>query len=141
MSPKLLIRIAAATTLFFAFGHSMGHFTRYDVTDTKEKAVIQTMVDNKFDLFGHTTSYDGMYTGVSMNLIFTLIAFTILLWHISNISKVDRSAAAKLLLPVILCVLGFSITSFLYFFPVPGITCIITVILLTVAVVKLRTSK
>ena len=123
--PKLLIRIAAGLILFFAFGHIMGHFTRYDVTDPKEKEVLQMMNNNKFDLFGQITSYDKMYTGMSMNLIFTLLAFTIILWHISNISTDNKKLATRLLLPVTFCVFGFSITSFLFFFPIPAITCLI----------------
>jgi len=138
ITPKLLIRIAAGCMLFFAFGHSMGHFTRHDVDDPKVKEVLQIMTGNKFDFFGHITSYDQMYTGISLNLIFTLIAFTILLWHISNISKDDKKSAIKLLLPVTLCVFGFSITSFLYFFPVPGITCLIAGLMSTFALIKLN---
>lgn len=137
--PKLLIRIAAGCMLFFAFGHSLGHFTRHDVTDEKEKEVLQMMRDNKFDLFGQMTSYDGMYTGISLNLIFTLIAFTIILWHISNISKDNQKLASKLLLPVTFCILGFSITSFLFFFPVPAITCLVAGLLSTFALIKLNT--
>ena len=136
--PKLLIRIAAGLILFFAFGHSMGHFTRYDVTDPKEKEVLQMMSNNKFDLFGQITSYDKMYTGMSMNLIFTLLAFTFILWHISNISTDNKKLATKLLLPVTFCVFGFSITSFLFFFPIPAITCLIAGLLSLFALIKLN---
>src|ERR1043166_785332 len=141
MTPRLLIRIAAGCMLFFAFGHSMGHFTRRDVEDPKEKEVIQMMLDNKFELFGHTTSYDQMYTGMSMNLIFTLVAFIIILWHISNISRHNKKLASKLLLPVTLCVFGFSITSFLFFFPVPAITCFITGLVSPFALIKLNAKE
>ena len=137
--PKLLIRIAAGCILFFAFGHSLGHFTRYDVTDQKEKEVLQTMINNKFDLFGQMTTYDRMYTGLSLNMIFILIAFTIILWHISNISQDNKKLAIKLLLPVTLCVVGFSITSFLFFFPVPAITCLVAGLLSIFALIKLNT--
>ena len=137
--PKLLIRIAAGCMLFFAIGHSLGHFTRYDVTDQKEKAVLQMMIDNKFNLFGQTTSYDRMYTGISLDMVFTLIAFTIILWHISTVSKDNKKLAIKLLLPVTLCIFGFSITSFLFFFPVPAITCLVAGLLSTFALIKLNT--
>lgn len=138
MKPKLLIRIAAGCMLFFAFGHSMGHFTRHEVTTQTEKDVLKIMSENKFDLFGHTTSYDGMYTGISLDLIFTLLAFTIILWLISTISTTDKKTAFNLLLPLTLCVLGFSVTGFLFFFPVPAITCLVTVLLSVVALIKLK---
>jgi hypothetical protein len=136
--PKLLIRIAAGLILFFLIGHSMGHFTRHDVTDLKEKEVLQVMSNNQFDLFGETTTYDHMYTGMSMNLIFTLLAFTIILWHISNIRTENKKLATQLLLPVTLCVFGFCITSFLFFFPIPAITCLIAGVILTFAIIKLN---
>ena len=138
-NPKLLIRIAAGLILFFAFGHTMGHFTRYDVTDPKEKEVLQIMSNNRFDLFGQTTSYDKMYTGMSMNLIFTLLVFTIILWHISNISTDNKKLATNLLLPVTFCVFGFSVTNFLFFFLVPAITCLVAGIISTFALIKLNT--
>lgn len=138
IKPKLLIRIAAGLILFFTIGHSMGHFTRHDVTDAKEKEVLQMMDNNKFDLFGHMTSYDKMYTGMSMDLIFTLLVFTIILWHISNISTDNKKLATKLLLPVTFCVFGFSITSFLFFFPIPAITCLLAGLISTFALIKLN---
>jgi len=136
--PKLLIRIAAGFILFFAMGHSIGHFTRHDVTDLKGKEVLQVMADNKIDLFGQMTSYDGMYNGLSLDLIFTLLVFAIVLWHVSNISTDNKKLAAKLLLPVTFCVFGFSITSFLFFFPVPAITCLIAGLISTLALFKLN---
>lgn len=141
MKPKILIRLAAACIAFFTIGHSMGHFTRYDVTDVNEKQVLQVMHDTKFDLFGQTTTYDGMYTGMSLDLIFTLIAFTFMLWKISTISTTNRTTAFRLLLPMTVCIFGFGITSFVYFFPVPAITCAVAGILLTWALVKLRSVK
>jgi hypothetical protein len=119
----------------------MGHFTRYNVTDPKEKEVLRTMIDNKFDLFGQMTSYDKMYTGISLDLIFTLLVFAILLWHVSNISSDNKKLATKLLLPITSCVFGFSITNFLFFFPVPAITCLIAGLILTFALIKLKAEK
>jgi hypothetical protein len=140
-NPKLLIRIAAGCILFFAFGHSIGHFTRHDVTDSIVATVLKTMSDNSFDFFGHVTTYDGMYTGLSLDLIFTLIVFAIFLWHISNISSDNKKLAFNLLLPLTVCVFCFAITSYLYFFLVPAITCLISGILSTIALVNLKSSS
>ena len=140
MKPKLLIRIAAGFLAFFILGHSMGHFTRYDVTDAKEKQVLQVMRENKFNLFGHTTTYDGMYTGMSMDLIFTLITFTAILLMIAEINVSHYKLSFKLLLPVTLCIFGFAVTGYLYFFPIPAITCLIAGIVLTIALINLRST-
>lgn len=134
MKPKLLIQLAAACILFFALGHSIGHFTRYDVKDLKAQQLQKMMIDNKFDMFGQMRSYDENYNGMSLNLIITLIAFAIILFIISNIDQGNKNLVIKLIYPILICILGFSITSFLFFFTLPAITCLIASILLGLAI-------
>ena len=122
MTPKLLLRIAAGLLLFFAFGHTIGHVTRHQA-EGAQQTVNQTMRDVQFDFFGNTTSYDGMYNGLSLNLIFTLIVFATILWFVANVVNEKPILATQLVWPLMLCVLGFAVTSFLYFFLVPAITC------------------
>jgi hypothetical protein len=136
-NPKLLVRIAAGLVLFFALGHSMGHFSRHDMTNAEARDVQQLMIDTRFELFGHTTTFDGQYNGMSLNLIFTLLAFAIILWIISNNCMASKRFAARLLLPMAVCVLLFSVTSFMYFFPVPGITCLLASVFMVLAIVAL----
>jgi len=138
MKAKLLIRIAAGCLLFFALGHSVGHFTRHDVDDPKAKEVLRAMSENKFDMFGQLRSYDENYTGMSVNLIFTLLTFVIILWFVSTLSETQPNTAKNILIPMALCVLGFSVTSFLFFFAMPAITCLLAGICLLLGVGRLR---
>lgn len=138
MKPKTLLRIAAGCLLFFAAGHSMGHFKRHDVTDPKAKEVLQQMIENKFDMFGQLRSYDENYTGMSLNLIFTLLALAVVLWILSGHTEKQPVLVKQAVLPIGLCVLGFSITGFLYFFPVPAVTCLLAVGCIAAAVLKLK---
>jgi hypothetical protein len=137
MKPKLLIRLAAGCLLFFAFGHTMGHLTRKDVEDEKTKEVIKAMEGYRFDLFGALRTYDEMFTGMSLNLTLTLLTLVSLLWIISN--GVDKNAAQSknLVWPIALCVIGFAVTGFVYFFMVPAITCVAAAILLIWAALRL----
>ena len=135
MKPKLLIRIAAGCVLFFAFGHTMGHLGRKGTTDPKELEVIRITETNKFDMFGTLRSYDENYTGMSLNLIFTLLAFTLMLWFVSNLN--DLKSAKNILIPITLCLFGFAATGFMFFFPVPAITCVVAGGLLSVAIFQL----
>jgi len=137
MKSKLLIRIAAGCTLFFALGHTMGHLSRKESNESKVKEVIRLMEDTKFDLFGQLRSFDENYTGMSLNLIFTLLAFTLLLWFVSALSETDPKSCRNLLVPILLCLLGFAVTSYVYFFPVPAITCVLASIALVTAVLRL----
>jgi len=138
MKPKLLLRIATGCLLFFAFGHSIGHFTRHNVNDPKAKEVLQQMTENKFDMFGQLRSYDENYTGMSLNLIFTLLAFASILWLLSSQTEKHSLIVKNILVPITICVFGFSVTSFLYFFTMPAITCLLTTILTTWAIFKLN---
>ena len=137
MTPKLLLRIAAGLVLFFAFGHTIGHVTRHQ-GEGVQQTVGQTMQDVKFDFFGNTTSYDGMYNGMSLNLIFTLLAFAAVLWMLSNVAFDRPRLVKQLLIPVALCLFGFAVTSFLYFFFVPAVTCFLASLTLGVAAWRLN---
>lgn len=138
MKPKFLLRAATGCLLFFAIGHSIGHFTRHDVNDPKAKAVLQQMIENKFDMFGQLRSYDENYTGMSLNLILTLLAFAFILWILSTQTEKQPLFAKSILVPITICILGFSVTSFCYFFTMPAITCLLAAILTSWSIFKLK---
>jgi hypothetical protein len=138
MKPKLLIRIAAGCMLFFAVGHSIGHSTRHDATDAKSLEVWKIVREHKFDVFGEMRSIDENYTGMSLNFIFTLLAFTVVLWVISNRAERDPAGSKWTILPIMLAAFGYAVTSYLYFFMVPAATSLIAGISLAIAFVKLK---
>lgn len=137
MKPKLLIQIAAGCLLFFAVGHSIGHTTRKSVEDPKAQEVIRAMSENKFDMFGTLRSYDENYHGMSLNLIFALLAFSLILFMVASETK-DRRLLSRLLVPIMLCTGAFAYTGFFYFFIVPAVTCLVAFLLLLVAWWRLR---
>jgi riboflavin transporter FmnP len=96
------------------------------------------MADNKFDMFGQLRSYDENYTGMSANLILTLLAFVAVLWLLSNQTKEQSKLIRSVLLPIIFCILGFSITSYFYFFPLPAVSCLLAVTFMAFAYFKLK---
>lgn len=138
MRAKLLIRIAAGCLLFFAIGHSIGHTTRRDTKDPKEQEALRVMAENKFDMFGTMRSYDDNYEGMSLNLIFTLLAFVGVLWALSGSVDNAPSLVRNALIPIGLCTVAFAVTGFLYFFLVPAITCVVASILIFVAAGSIR---
>jgi len=138
MKPKLLLWIATGCLLFFAIGHSIGHFTRHNVNDPKAKEVLHQMTENKFDMFGQLRSYDENYTGMSFNLIFTLLAFASILCLLSTQTEKHPQIVKNILVPITICVFGFSVTSFLYFFLMPAITCLFASILSSWTIFKLN---
>jgi hypothetical protein len=140
MNSKVLFRIAAGCILFFVLGHSFGHFTRHSTSDPDKSAFLKVLAEKKFDMFGYMRSFDENYTGMSLNLIFTLIMLTIILWTLGGNANSNPLIIRKIAIPVAACILGFSITSFLYFFPVPGITCMLAFIFTGLAMTGLKTN-
>lgn len=138
MKPTLLIRISSGLVLFFALGHSVGHFTRKDTTEPLEKQVIRAMSENKFVMFGHARSYDETYTGMSLNLIISLLMLTCVLWLSSTLSEKQPVFCRKMLIIVTMCLFGFSATGFVYFFTVPAVTCLVAGLLCGVAAWRLK---
>lgn len=137
MKAKIWIRIAAGCMLFFALGHSAGHFTRHNLTDPRGQEVIDAMTSYKRNMFGSMRSFDENYTGMSLNLIATLLMLTLVLWILSRAAAQQPKTTAYIIIPVALCAFFFSVTGFTYFFALPAITCLVAGISLSVAVFKL----
>jgi hypothetical protein len=125
MNPKIMLRIAALTVVFFAFGHSIGHFTRKASTDSQAIAVFKAMEGYKFPIGSQFRSYDEFYEGMSLNLIITLLTMTAMLWILSGVAVQQPGLCLKLLWPLLLCLLAFSATGWRYFFLVPATTCVV----------------
>lgn len=138
MKPKHLLRLAAIMLLIFALGHSMGHFTRHNVTDPKAIEVQKQMIENKFDMFGTMRSYDENYDGMSINLILTLFTFVIVLWIMSNHISASPQLVRAIMFPLMFCVLAFGITSTIYFFPGPATTCFIAFAAMLIASTRIK---
>ncbi len=130
MKPTHVLRMAVFCILFFAAGHSIGHFTRKATTDSKAAEVFTLMETYKFPIGGELRSYDEFYTGMSLNLIAALIAFALVLWVASLMATQFPRACRKILLPVLLCMIAYTITGFLYFFVVPAATCLLASLLI-----------
>lgn len=138
MSAKLLIRIAAGCVLFFALGHTMGHSTRKASQEPGAIAVFKAMEEYKFPIGPQMRSYDEFYTGMSLNLIITLLVVTSALWILSNSADTHRELTQKLLVPMIALLAGFTATSGLYFFVAPLITCGLATVICAAAWWRLR---
>ena len=138
MKPALLLKVAAGCQLFFAVGHSIGHFTRKAVDDPKARQVFALMEEYKFPIGTQLRSYDEFYTGMSFNLIFCLLTFTALLWIIAGLADQNPRLCTRLLLPVLLGVSAFAVTGFLYFFLVPALTCLVAAGLISGSIYQLQ---
>jgi hypothetical protein len=138
MNTKLLLRIASGLTLFFATGHSVGHFTRKSHMEPEAQAVFKAMEGYKFPIGSQFRTYDEFFDGMSLNLTISLVAFMILLWMLSNIANEFPKVCNTLIWPVLIGMIGFTITGFVYFFFVPAITCLLISMLLLASMFMLK---
>lgn len=138
MKTGLLLKIAAGLILFFAAGHAVGHITRKNIADPAGRSVVAAMESYTFNITGMTRTFDNYYEGMSINLIITLVALALLLWIVSAYAEDNRKFSIAVLAPVEVCVAGFCITGFLYFFLVPAITCLAAAVLIGAAMLQLK---
>jgi hypothetical protein len=137
MNPQLLLRIAAGLLMIFALGHTVGHITRHNVTDPRARELQRLMIDNKFEMFGQMRSYDENYTGLSMDMIATLLAFSIITWGIAGHVEKNGELVKVILIPLTFAVSIFAITGFVYFFLAPAITSLIAAALMGLVLARL----
>jgi hypothetical protein len=138
MKPKILLRITVFVTLFYAFGHIMGHLTRKETTDPVNKEVIRQMEQYKFDVNGSMRSWDNFYEALSLDSALVLVVFAVIFWILSGIAEKHPSVVYKLLWPILICFIGFTITHFLYVFMIPTVMSLITCILIIVTMIQVR---
>lgn len=138
MKPKILLRITVAATLFYAFGHIMGHLTRKQTTDPVDKEVIRQMEQYKFNVNGSMRSWDNFYEALSLDAAVVLVVFAILFWMLSGMVEKYPKVVYNLLWPILICFIGFTITHFLYVFMIPTVISLITCILIIAVIIQIR---
>jgi hypothetical protein len=138
MDAQLFIRLASFCLIIFAAGHTVGHVMRTKTKDSKAQEVLKQMSYNKFNMFGKMRSFDENYVGMSLNLIFTLLTLAITLFILSYYVYTNTQMVRSVLIPISICVLGFAITSFRYFFTVPGVTCTVAFVLIVFSIFYMR---
>jgi hypothetical protein len=138
MKPKILLRITAFATLFYAFGHIMGHLTRKQTTDPVDKEVIRQMEQYKFNVNGSMRSWDDFYEALSLDSALVLVVFTIMFWLLSGIAEKYPGIVYRLLWPISIGFAGFTITHYLYVFMIPTVLSLIICVLIIAAMILLR---
>jgi hypothetical protein len=136
MKPKLLLRIAAAVMLLHTVGHSIGALTWKQAPNPAVADVIRGMENNRFDFLGRQVTLAEFFQGYGIGNIFVLLFITITLWLLGGNTK-DR--LTQQLLPfLIVFLVCFSLTEWVYFFPMPSIMSMVAAILSLLAYRRIR---
>lgn len=123
--------------MFLALGHTVGHITRHSVTDPRARELQRPMMDDKFEMFGALRSYGENSTGLSMNMIATLLAFSIITWGLAGQVEKNGALVKVILIPMTFAVSIFAITGFVYSSLAPAITCLIAAALMGLVLARL----
>ncbi len=133
MKPKVLMRSASGLLFIYGVGHTIIHFTRHKTHDVVAQKVMKTMAEYKVFMYGQMRSFDENYNGMSINMIFSLLSFSAILWILSIFAERNRVMVRASLVAVSFCLLGYTVTGFIYFFPAPAYASLFSAVLTLVA--------
>jgi hypothetical protein len=115
-----LLRIAAAITLLFALGHSLGGLKQW--SPMGPNPVLRAMTENHFSVMGASRSYLDFYMGFGWWISMAALLQAFLLWQMA---RIVRAGGAVEIRPMIgaFAVAGLTgaVISWLYIFMLPAI--------------------
>jgi hypothetical protein len=139
MKAKLLLRIAVGCLVFHLIGHTIGMLTWKQTDDPVKSKVISEMDSHKFEFMGAMKSLGENYAGMNILFEITLAMLSVVLWNISGMTQ-DLKHSGKILLPIGLSLLAFSVTEFTTFFALAGATSLLAGVFTTWASIRLKST-
>ena len=138
MKPKLLLRLAAAVMFLHTIGHSFGALGWNKAPNSAVADVIQGMENNHFAFMGRQVTIAGFYQGYGIALIGVLLLISIVLWTMGG--EFERRTTARLLPWMVVFLVFFSVTEWIYFFPLAAIMSMLAALLSAMAWGRTRTA-
>jgi hypothetical protein len=114
MTPRILLRIAAAIILLHNIGHTLGHVGWKKAPDEVNRRAIDAMTSNEFIFMGERSTYARFFDGYGYAGTLTLLLAMILLWMLSG---VESRLSKQLTMVTGLFLLSWAVMEYMYFFP------------------------
>ena len=133
MTTTRMLRIAAAISLLFTLGHSMGGLQQW--SPMGDNAVLQAMRDVRFDTMGVSRSYLDFYMGLGWTISVLMVMETILLWQLASLAKTEPARLRPIIGVIVLATAGSGIIAWRFILPVPAIFSVVLLIPLALAYV------
>jgi len=134
-----MLRIAAAISLLFTLGHSMGGLQLW--SPMGENAVLKAMTDVRFDTMGVSRSYLDFYMGFGWSLSVFMLMETVLLWQLASLAKTEAARVRPIIAVIALATAGSGIIAWRFILPVPALFSVVLVIPLAIAYVAARSEQ
>lgn len=119
MSRTVLLRIAAAISLLFTLGHSLGGLKKWSPMGPNE--VLQSMASVRFDAMGANRSYLDFYVGFGWSIAIAMLLQTLLLWQMASLARAHASQVRPMIAAFILATLASGVIAWRFIFPVPAL--------------------
>jgi hypothetical protein len=136
MTARVLLRIAAAVSLLFAIGHSLGGLKKW--SPMGENTVLRAMTDVHFQTMGANRSYLDFFLGFGWSLSVAMLLQTAVLWQIASLARMDPSQVRPVIAAFIVATLASGLIAWRFIFPVPALFSLAMLIPLVWAYVVAR---
>jgi hypothetical protein len=133
MTTTRMLRIAAAISLLFTIGHSMGGLQQW--SPMGDNAVLKAMTDVRFATMGVSRSYLDFYMGLGWTISVLMAMETILLWQLASLAKTEPARLRPIIAVIALATVGSGIIAWRFILPVPAIFSVVLLIPLALAYV------
>jgi hypothetical protein len=119
MKPHVPLRIASVVTALLFAGHTMG-MPWTPAKTARSAALVEEMKAYRFDVMGFTRGYWDFYIGFGITISACLLAFSVLLWQLGELTrKVAPRTARPMIAAMLLLFAALAIVDLMYFFAAP----------------------
>jgi hypothetical protein len=137
MKPWTWLRIGAALQGLGAVLHTIASMDSPS-RGPAEQAVFAAMQSFRFRIAGVTRSHWDFYQGYELIITVIFAVLAVLIWQLSNLSKIEPRQAEPFVLTILVTEILLSAVSWEYFFAGPGGMSILIAACLLAAIVGLR---
>lgn len=133
MNTTAFLRLASILALLACLGHTYLFVSYVPVHGPDEIAVVTAMKIHRFSFGGFVHSYWELYFGYGLFVSIGCLVESVLFWQLADAAKRNALSIRPLLLPLIFGEAGYSVLMMKYFFIIPIVVHIATMICLALA--------
>jgi hypothetical protein len=126
-----LLRIAAAISLLFAAGHTLGGLKKW--SPMGENEVLNAMSTVRFETLGVSRTYLDFFVGFGWSISVAMLLQSALLWQMASLARTDATQIRPMIAMFALAALASGIIAWRFIFPVPAIFSGVLLIVLAAA--------
>lgn len=136
MTTTVLLRIAAAISLLFTAGHTLGGLKRW--SPMGENEVLNAMSTVRFETMGVSRTYLDFFVGFGWSISVAMLLQSTLLWQMASLARTDATQIRPMIAMFALAALASGVIAWRFIFPVPAIFSGMLLIVLAAAFVMAR---